>query len=430
MGYGLLLVGQKAMSHQRRAVLILCLSLTLLAVSLAAEAGSRVAHQVAHGAKPPIKHVFVIVLENKGFDETFGAESQAPYLGKTLPSRGVLLTQYFGTTHYSLGNYIAMISGQAGNPQTQGDCERYTEFALKGVTADGQAIGSGCLYPATIKTLADQLQARGLQWKAYMEDMGNDPAREALVCAHPMPNTMDLTQSASAPSERVPRGDQYATRHNPFVYFHSIIDSPACATHVVNLSALQNDLATVQSTPNFVFITPNLCHDGHDAPCKNGEPGGLVSADTYLKELVPQILQSPAYQQDGLLVVTFDEGEVSETPNGQGGFIDRAIGASCCEQQPGPNFGPFPQTIRDGEYLEIFDSFGGDRTGAVLLSPFLDAGRVSTTPFNHYSLLKSLEDVFGIDQHLGYAAQAGLVGFFDADRSDVLWAQVKPPATY
>jgi phospholipase C len=70
----------------------------------------------------PIRHVFVIVLENEGFDTTFGPNSKAPYLSKTLTSQGVLLQNYYGTGHASLDNYIAMISGQAATPDTRNDC--------------------------------------------------------------------------------------------------------------------------------------------------------------------------------------------------------------------------------------------------------------------------------------------------------------------
>jgi hypothetical protein len=107
--------------------------------------------------RPPIHHVFVIVLENEGFDTTFGPQSKAPYLSKTLTSQGVLLNQYYGTGHASLDNYIAMISGQAATPDTRNDCQTYGDFEQKGLTADGQAIGHGCVYPDSIKTLADQL---------------------------------------------------------------------------------------------------------------------------------------------------------------------------------------------------------------------------------------------------------------------------------
>ena len=77
---------------------------------------------------PPVGHVFVINLENKGFATTFGANSPAPYLAKTLRAKGNLLTQYYGTGHESLDNYQAQISGQGPNPQTQADCQLFTDF--------------------------------------------------------------------------------------------------------------------------------------------------------------------------------------------------------------------------------------------------------------------------------------------------------------
>jgi len=371
-----------------------------------------------------IKHVFVIVLENEGFDVTFGPNSKAPFLSQTLPSRGVLLNQYYGTGHVSLDNYIAMLSGQAATPQTRNDCQIYQDFALTGVTPDGQAIGSGCVYPASIKALPDQLNAVGKTWRAYAEDMGNDPNREAATCGHPALNTADLTQVSEAPSAAVPLGDQYASRHNPFVYFHSIIDSPDCGSHVVNLNLLPQDLLRESTTPNFVFITPNLCNDGHDAPCKTGQPGGLVSADAFLQKWIPMITNSAAYQRDGLIVINFDEGGLTTQVISTGISIF-ASGLFCCNEQPGPNLAPFPQTTNITPTVALtFQSYGGDRTGAVLLSPFLDPGTVSFTPFNHYSLLKTLEDIYDTDSYLGYAGAPGLVGFFGCVTSDI---QTKGP---
>ena len=374
---------------------------------------------IAGGTALPIRHVFVIVLENKDYETTFGPRSEAPHFARTLAARGVLLTQYFGTGHYSLDNYLAMISGQAATPETRDDCEIYSEFVSAGTTADGQAIGRGCVYPASVQTLPGQLTAVHKTWRGYMEDLGNDPDREAATCGHPPLGSRDPTQDAQAPSARVPQGDQYAARHNPFVYFHSIVDSPACALNVVNLGRLPLDLAARRTTPNFVFISPNLCHDGHDAPCKNGEPGGLKSADAFLRKWVPLIMASPAYRQAGLLVITFDEGDVEPVRNSIGGTFVNYRGEKCCNQQPGPNIAPFPQSTRSGDETTTFQDFGGDRTGALLLSPFLKGGTVSRTPFNHYSLLKTLEDLFGTRGYLGYAGQAGLVGFFETGTSDV-----------
>jgi hypothetical protein len=335
---------------------------------------------------PPVKHVFVIVLENKDFDENFPSEGapEAPYLANELTAQGQLLRQYYGTSHVSLGNYITMISGQAPNPDTQGDCMAGFKDVFPGVMGpDGQVMGAGCVYPAEAKTVADQLEAKGLTWRAYMEDMGADPAREKAACAHPDIGAHDPTQSATAE-------DQYATRHNPFVYFHSIIDDQGrCDAHDVNLSELGPDLATAAQTPNFVFITPDLCSDAHDAPCKDGRPGGLKSADDFLKTWVPRIQASPAYAEGGMIVVTWDEGN---SPRPQSS-------SSCCEQPTGPNT-PSPGIAGPG----------GGRTGTVVLSQFTAPGSVNDTPYNHYGLLRSIEDLFGLG-HLGYAAQAGLKSF-------------------
>ena len=333
-------------------------------------------------AKSQIRHVFVITLENKGYKETFGPGSPAPYLSKKLTTRGELLTNYYGIGHESLDNYIAMVSGQAPNSETQGDCQIYSNFEPQAnIGPNGQAIGQGCVYPAQVKTVADQLDAKGLSWKGYMQDMGNDPTRESATCGHPKLNTQDNTQRAE-------KGDQYATRHNPFVYFHSVIDSPKCQRNDVALSQLPKALRSAKTTPNFSFITPNLCSDGHDSPCVDGRPGGLKSADEFLKAWVPRILKSPAYKKDGLLVINFDESDGPQSDS-----------RACCGEKPGPN-SPSPGITGPG----------GGRTGAVLLSPFIKPGSVNDTPYNHYALLRSIEDIYGL-KHLGYAGQAGLKAF-------------------
>lgn len=367
-------------------------------------------------AMPPIRHVFLIVLENRNFTDTFGPHSNAPYLAKKLTAKGALLPQYYGTGHNSLDNYIAMMSGQANNPQTSNDCGIFADFHQTGTAPDGQAVGHGCVYPASVKTLANQMMAAGLTWKGYMEDMGNNPARESATCGHPTLNTRDQTEEAEAPSAAVPLGDMYATRHNPFMYFHSVIDQPVCNENVVNLRHLKKDLRSIATTPNFSFITPNLCNDGHNSHCGNGQPGGLKSVNTFLKQWIPLIMKSPAYKKDGLIIITFDEGGDGKVEHTKTGTLVTVFGASCCNQQAGPNFDrkyPVVKTeISHGRRTTITTlSFGGDRPGAVLLSKYIRPGTVSNVPYNHYSLLKSLEEIFGIHQYLGYADQKGLVAF-------------------
>jgi hypothetical protein len=350
----------------------------------------------AAGAIPAIHHVFIIVLENEEESDTFAPGSPAPYLSKTLTAQGAFLPNYFGIGHNSLDNYIAMIGGQPPTLMTSADCGTFNDFDVGStLVGDGVESGNGCVYPADVPTIASQLTASGLTWKGYMDSMGADPARESATCGHPAIGTADMTQA----KETAPIVDTYATRHDPFVYYHSIIDDQAsCGAHVVNLSALPADLQSVATTPNYSFITPGLCNDGHDtAGCAGG--GGLAQADSFLQTWVPMITSSPAFQQDGLLLITFDEGEGDST--------------ACCGEIPGPN-NPNPGGNGPG---------GGD-VGAVLLSPFIAPGTVSQTAYNHYSMLGSMEDIFGLP-HLGYAQLPGETGF----GSDVYTRPNGPPAS-
>jgi hypothetical protein len=323
---------------------------------------------------PPAKHVFVINIENKGYDSTWGPTSAAPYLAQTLRSQGVLLNTYYGTAHNSQPNYVAQISGQGPNPVMQGDCQAYQQFAGTGTAAPGQAVGQGCVFPASVPTLTDQLQTKGLTWRGYMEDMGTP-------CRHPALNTPDPTQKARV-------GDQYAVRHNPFMYFAAITGSASCAQHVVDLNRLSTDLTSASTTRNLTYITPNLCHDGHDAPCVDGQPGGLASVNSWMKQYVPMILNSPAYKADGVLVITADE---SDSP--------QSDATACCGEGAGPN-SPMPG----------ISGPGGGRIGALVLSRYVRPGTWSTTSYNHYSLLASIEDIFRLS-YLGYAQTAGLNRF-------------------
>ena len=267
------------------------------------------------GYVPPVKHVFVINIENKGYDSTWGPASAAPYLATTLRGKGVLLNTYYGTAHNSQPNYVAQISGQGPNPQMQTDCQAYSSFVGVTTGPPGQAVGTGCVFPASVASLPTQLDAKQLSWKGYLEDMGTP-------CRHPAPDTVDPTQKATV-------GDQYAVRHNPFMYFTAITDSAECVRRVVDLSQLPKDLATAGTTPNLSYITPNLCDDGHDSPCVDGRPGGLASVDAWLKVWVPKILNSPAYQADGILVITADESDGPQTD-----------ATACCGEGPGPRLKP------------------------------------------------------------------------------------------
>ena len=336
----------------------------------------------AHAALPPVKHVFVIWLENKDQAQSFAQKNPAaPYLAQTLPAMGAYLPNYYGTGHASLDNYISVISGQGPNPQTQADCQVFSDFVGASGGADGQAMGSGCVYPADVKTIANQLADKGLRWRGYMEDMAA-AGGDQKTCVHPDLNQHDSTQSATPTS-------QYAARHNPFVYFHSLIDGPSCKNSDLDLSQMPGEISQAATTASFSFITPDLCNDGHDATCADpNQKGGYAGINDFLSTWVPRILDSPGYKDDGLLVVSFDE---SESDN-----------SSCCNETASntPNAaGPSPGS-------------GGGKIGAVLVSPFIKPGTVDTTDYNHYSFLRTMEDLFGLT-HLGYAGVDGLVPIGD-----------------
>ena len=350
---------------------------------------------------PRIRHVFVIVLENENYASTFGEPSDDPYLATTLPSEGALLEDYYGVGHESNDNYIALVSGQPPNPETQGDCQDFNEFPVSQVGSEGVEQGVGCVYPEAVQTIGNQLSSRRLTWKGYMQDMGNDPNRETAACGPPGIGEQDETQTAE-------EGDGYATRHDPFVYFKSVISNQSyCDAHVVALGSptgqmpaaalkgetgLAKDLKKASTTPDLSFITPNLCEDGHDYPCKSQASGAsaLADIDAFLETWVPMITGSPAFKRNGLLEITFDE---SDGP--------QSDASSCCEEKAGPA-SPLPGITGPG----------GGKVGAVMLSRFIKPRTVTTTPYNHYSTLASWEELFGLPR-LGDAA--GVPSTFGAD---------------
>jgi hypothetical protein len=421
----------------------------LIALPAAAQADGN-SPSVPPGA---IKNVLVIDLENESFAATYGPNSPAHYLNNVLVPQGQLLTQYYGIGHASTDNYVAQVSGLAPNHVSGDDCisnfttldATYTDVTPGDPAADqatypGQVNGAGCVYPAAVETIGGQLDGQpgarnssgGLTWRQYAEDMGNNPTRDdgtpdplgGTDCAHPPTNGTFPNVPTAA--------DQYAIRHVPFLFFHSVTDNAAyCAEHVVPLGTvtvgasgdtysghLAQDLAQERTTPRFAMVTPNTCNDGHDSTCvgtntEGGHQGGLVGADLWLKHWMPLILNSPAYTSGHMLVVvTTDEGSISDT-------------TACCNEQPGPEdanpgnppiaqfFNLLPAPTGPNQYP------GGGLIGAVLLNAkWIQPGSVNATPYNHYSALRSYEDLLGITTggsdgrgHLGFAGQSGLKPF-------------------
>lgn len=381
---------------------------------------------------PPVKHVFLIVLSDHGYDAAFGPTSQAPYLATTLSKQGELLTNYYAVAPSGLANGIALISGQGPNPEAAANCPTYSDLAAGTVGEKDQVAGSGCVYPTKTLTLADQLVANGYSWRAYAEDMGNGPEGEPKTCRHPALGSLDADQA--------PRpGDAFVTWRDPFVYFHTVTDGEACAQNDVGLDRLVPDLKVARTAPSLAYILPNRCHDGAEEPCAPGQPSGLPAADAFLRTVVPEIMGSDAYKDGGLIAITFDE--APQTGPG-------ADPSACCDTPLYPNLPttpapatpttttpttttpttpttttpvtttpttttpttttPAPTTITGGS---VSPTGGGGRVGLLLISSFVKPGTVNLTEaYNHFSLLNAIQSLFGLE-HLGYAADPTLPTF-------------------
>ena len=231
-------------------------------------------------------HVFVIVLENRSYSQASGI----PYVAD-LASKYGLATNYHGVSHPSLPNYLALTSGSTW-----------------GVVDDGW-------HPLPAGGLGSQLDAANIQWRAYMEGLTNG-------CYS--------------------NGNRYALKHNPFAYYGA-----QCPSQVVPFSYFASDMSA--GPPQFVWITPDLCHDGHD--CSDGV------VNDWLSQTVPVILSSDAWKQGGVLFVTYDEGEDSANS-------------------------VLTLVIRDHQ-----------------------VNQRSSVAYDHYSLLASIEDLLGLPR-LGEAANA------------------------
>ncbi len=433
---------------------------------------------------PKIKHVWNIILENKSYEASFTGLNNNSYLWKTLPTYGELQRQYYGTSHFSEGNYLSMVSGQGTSPGPQGDCPIYNETGPVQPVADGQfkilnntpgpdgtynggSKQAGCVFPREVPTLFNQFDANKTSYKGYMQDMGNDPAREPNRCGNPLnqkpgPTAVNpggaegpYAAPGSLANPTTTPDDQYVSKHNPFPWFHSLLDNGDCANAAVPLAKnLINDLKSEKTTPAFSWITPNNCSDAHDATCKGDNlsggsnaltgdkkkpantQGGLYAADLFLQQVVPAIMNSPAYQDGGLLVINFDEGfppykQYGNSIADANYAPDAALGTdakgnsvqsdantaqsvvACCNELPGPN------TKQPGDQAFNQDTTpGGGITGALLISPYITPGSVSDQPYDHYSWLRSMEDIFHVTNggadgagHLGYAGAAGLRPF-------------------
>ncbi len=260
--------------------------------------GSTTAGSPTPSTLPPVKHVFMIVLSNQGYGQTFGNIADDPYLAKTLAHEGELIPTYYGVAGSPLANEIALISGQGPTPQTAADCSAYRNIVPAKKGARGQVLGKGCVYPKKTETIADQLTSHQLTWKAYVQ-IGSKPKRARKEMCQPR-------LGSSGPSASDSPGP-YAAWRNPFLYFHSVTGAGACPKSDVALTQLSKDLKSASSTPSLSYIVADACDDGSDAPCTLHAKAGLGPAERFLRSVVPEIKRSPAYKAGGLIVITFDE---------------------------------------------------------------------------------------------------------------------------
>jgi hypothetical protein len=303
-----------------------------------------------------IKHVWLIVLENKSYDATFTGLNNNNYLWQTLPAQGALLQNYYGTGHSSQDNYIALNSGQAPQTDTQDDCDAYDAFSgsvdttgslstnpnygqmVSAAGPNAQPNANGCVYPSSVKTIFNQLDQNHVSWKLYAQDLGNpdtgdtphDVGNQYCGADEKTVGTTGETGSAVATHGSANLTDQYVAYHNPLPFFDSILTSGDCSNpnHFANLfdsqHGLYRDLQHESTTPAFTEIVPNDCSDGHDAVCKGNNlsggwsspttakapinyTGGLYSTDLFLEHVIPEIEASPAFRDGGLIDLTFDE---------------------------------------------------------------------------------------------------------------------------
>ncbi len=440
---------------------------------------------------PPIGHVWLIMLENHSFPENFGKPAKTfkakagsaasmRYMATTLPSQGALLTNYFGVAHPSNANYTALLSGQPPSfgffsptacpktgvpslgitfcPGTLLDCLYYTSFNLRRTTDTGVGVGQGCVYPSSIPDIGTQMRRAtpSLTVRAYQEEM---PA----PCTHPPLGGYDVGGASGDPA--------YETGSNPFLNFANWIDHPRqCAADDVPLNRntfqpLLSDLGSVATTPNLSWIGLNLCDAGHDdcpkfyddrtnksffddySVCPGGQPASEycdAQSSWFLSRLIPKITASPAYKEDGLIAIVWDEANFyTASP-----YVDSR---ACCNEsaQPGatglpgisgqihvPLYGTI--NVRPGTNrlllgtedsaagviasLQLLSNHpsealsmqpGGGDSGAILLSPFIKPGTVSTVRYNHFSLLATIQQIFGLPR-TGNAADP-LVGTIGSD---------------
>jgi hypothetical protein len=325
-------------------------------------------------------HVYVIMLENHSKSSVIG-DADAPFITGLAHQYG-MAARYYGATHPSMPNYLASIAGD--NFGIQDDDDQNV------VNLDRT-------------NLVDQLEAAHVSWRAYLQTLPADK----LDRFGPTLATASSDADPVQPGKQVPL---YAKKHNPFVLFDDVKNSPRRLSHVEDYSRLGADL-NGGAAPQFVWITPNQCNDMHggvydtvpghpETPCPYGstkdDPNDAAlkhKADTFVKGAVSTITHSRAWTKRSALVVVTDENDF--TGNEQTGGWETADG--CCDSPYVPAGDPRISPDWPG------GTYGGGLIPAIVVTAGGPRHFVDNTPYNHYSLLTTIED----NWHLGHIGHAG-----------------------
>ncbi|MHB8529835.1 MAG: alkaline phosphatase family protein [Caulobacteraceae bacterium] len=340
-------------------------AVALVWLGLAANAGARAdSMTAADRAVPRYAHVVVIVEENKDYEQLLDS-GLAPNMASWAKRYGTA-TRFFGEVHPSEANYVALLGGDTFG--IHDDDAYYCRPGLTDRFCWGARVPGYVDHTVHATHLGEQLEAAGLTWKGYYENL-------------PQPGSLDVF--AGGPPPGGPLSALYASKHSGFINFASVQTDPQRAQHLVGFGQLDADLAS-NRLPSFALLIPNQCDEMHglfvaDPPagCDARDRAGLIRrGDRVLGELVGKIQSSPAWRAKAnfAIVITFDE-------SGNG-----AREGCCAVTSAAPS------------------NFGGGHIPTIVITNHGPRGVTDATPYNHYSLLRTIEDAFGLREHLRHAA--------------------------
>jgi hypothetical protein len=369
---------------------------------------------------PKVGHVFELTVSAPSLKAAFGSHAKIPYL-HTLAGRGTLLTGYHSLGDGELADELALVSGQKPNPAIAKGCATYTDFP-SGATPDkaGLVAGKGCVFPTAVLTLGDQVTASGESWHAYVADMGKQ------TCVHPNSDAVDDTVLPFSTPE-------YDTRHNPFIYFHSLLDLGDCSNDDVDLSHLPAALHSPHATPEFSYLAANACADADPTVLSAPTTTTTSTSTTSTTSTTPGVPVTTSTTTSVPGTTTPTTGTTtsgtttttSTTTTGTTPATPPAAPAGCPAadaktaglpaenaflKQEIPHVLSSPAFRKDGVLVIAVAGSGTPhghavRTGALVISRWTKRGHRLSTASSPYALLRLTEDAFGFTR-LGEAATA------------------------